>query len=359
MALSGAYNIWDELILDAEIAFFRSKYPEAKMTIMTYDPRSFVGEKEGIEYLSFFPNNIRKYPFQNIRHFLWQSFAISRHDLIVVGGGWIFFDNEAKIRMSKILFEWRTRLFFARLYDRKVCFFGISMEIAKEENLRFFRGFFQEEDTVLVRDERSRELLAEIGVQAEVIVDPVLLGKGVSNLLPKSPKKVGISLRGGFLLSQDQKSIQSIVSTLQKQWYEIVFLSHSLAGDIHHNDYDFVKMLFGDTYPITKTLTETLEAYKNIDVVVAMRLHSVILGMLHGIPTLPILYGPKVVSLVDKFDLRKYALETHEIDESLFFEKFSLLLNDYDFLQDKIVQNTTKMREKSLQKLEKMDMIGV
>ena len=73
-------------------------------------------------------------------------------------------------------------------------------------------------------------------------------------------------------------------------------------------------MLFGDKYPITTTLAETLEAYKNIDLVIAMRLHSVILGMLHGIPTLPILYGPKVASLAEEFDLKKYSLETNEIE---------------------------------------------
>ncbi len=69
------------------------------------------------------------------------------------------------------------------------------MEIAKEENLRLFRGFFREEDTVLVRDMRSRELLQGIGVNALVIVDPVFLGEARKNPLPKTPKKIGISLR--------------------------------------------------------------------------------------------------------------------------------------------------------------------
>ncbi len=115
-------------------------------------------------------------------------------------------------------------------------------------------------------------------------------------------------------MSQDQKNLQSIISKLESDGYDIVFLSHSLRGDIHHNDYDFVNLLFGDKYPITTTLAETLEAYKNIDLVIAMRLHSVILGMLHGIPTLPILYGPKVASLAEEFDLKKYSLETNEIE---------------------------------------------
>lgn len=38
---------------------------------------------------------------------------------------------------------------------------------------------------------------------------------------------------------------------------------------------------------------ETLQAYKSIDIMIAMRLHAMILSAQHGIPFISISYGPK------------------------------------------------------------------
>lgn len=64
--LSGAYNLGDELILRSEIDLFQKYFPEAEFTIATYDENSFFGSKKNIEFISFFPNNIKKKFFQNI-----------------------------------------------------------------------------------------------------------------------------------------------------------------------------------------------------------------------------------------------------------------------------------------------------
>ena len=55
MVLSGAYNLGDELILTSEIDWLKNRFPEAKMTIATYDEKSFLGDQEKYHFLSFFP----------------------------------------------------------------------------------------------------------------------------------------------------------------------------------------------------------------------------------------------------------------------------------------------------------------
>lgn len=104
--LSGAYNLGDEMILRSEIDYFKNRFPKAKITVATYDEKSFVGDKTGIRFVSFFPNGIKKHPFRNIA-FLWQNIvATFRADMVVIGGGGIIFDNEPNISFEKNLFEW-------------------------------------------------------------------------------------------------------------------------------------------------------------------------------------------------------------------------------------------------------------
>lgn len=159
MVLSGAYNLGDELILTSEIDWLENRFPEAKMTIATYDEKSFLGDQEKYHFLSFFPNNIKKFPFQNLKYFFQTIWTIWKSDLIVIGGGGIFFDNEPGISFQKNLFEWELRLFFSRLFRKKVIFMGISLEVKKEENQKKLAKIFQKNDLILVRDTQSAEIL--------------------------------------------------------------------------------------------------------------------------------------------------------------------------------------------------------
>lgn len=92
--LSGAYNLGDELILRSEIDFFKKKFPHGKISVVTYDENSFFGERENITFFSFFPNNFREKFLQNIFYFWKNAFEIATSDIVVIGGGGIFFDNE-------------------------------------------------------------------------------------------------------------------------------------------------------------------------------------------------------------------------------------------------------------------------
>ena len=140
------------MILRAEYDFFRDTYPTSKISVATFDTSSTFGEDEIVSYISYFPNGIRKNPIKNIFYFLRQTWAMLSHELIVIGGGGIFFDNEKNASFDKILWEWRMRIFFARLMRRKIVFCNISIEVKKEENLLKLCKIFSPSDTILVRD---------------------------------------------------------------------------------------------------------------------------------------------------------------------------------------------------------------
>lgn len=80
-------------------------------------------------------------------------------DLVIVGGGGIFFDNEPGISFQKNLLEWKIRLFWARIFRKKVLFLGISVEVKQEENQKKLAKIFHKNDKIFPRDERSTKIL--------------------------------------------------------------------------------------------------------------------------------------------------------------------------------------------------------
>lgn len=157
--LSGAYNLGDELILRSEIDFFKRKFPSANISVATYDENSFFGEKKNLYFFSFFPNNFRKKFFKNIFYFWKNALEIATSDIVVIGGGGIFFDNEPGISFQKNLLEWKIRLFWARLFRKKVIFMGISVEVKNEANQKKLAKIFCQNDSIFPRDERSTKIL--------------------------------------------------------------------------------------------------------------------------------------------------------------------------------------------------------
>lgn len=192
--LSGKYNLGDELILRSEIDFFQKKFPNANFSIATYDEKSFVGNKKNIKFFSFFPNGIKKNFFKNIGYFLKNIFEIFRSDMIIFGGGGIFFDNEPGISFKKNLFEWKLRLFFARIFLKKVVFMGISIEVKKDENQAKLAKIFSKKDIIFPRDARSTLVLQKFGIPTETLYDSVFLNP-FQKKISKKIETIGISLR--------------------------------------------------------------------------------------------------------------------------------------------------------------------
>ena len=98
-----------------------------------------------------------------------------RADLVVVGGGGIFFVNEIGISFSRILTKWKYRLQIARCFGARIMFFAISLEIRDQKNLEALKSVFHHHDFILCRDALSSAKLASIGILSETISDAVFL----------------------------------------------------------------------------------------------------------------------------------------------------------------------------------------
>ena len=100
---TGACNLGDEHILAEEVRYLLIKFPDAHISIATYDENATremlenllsVNLEKRISFLSYFPHGLRSRFFQNIYYFAHNIVSIFQADLVIIGGGGLFYDSE-------------------------------------------------------------------------------------------------------------------------------------------------------------------------------------------------------------------------------------------------------------------------
>ncbi len=172
---------------------------------------------------------------------------------------------------------------------------------------------------VTVRDDSSQYLLTKLGIEAEVVDDPVMYDNAwektwTSSLIKIlesksfdmndlseidfSSKRVWLALRKWYFSKSwsDQieiAMIKEIITYIEHAWWDIILLPHSFhKADPQANDYDFLSQF---DYAITQSMQDTYWYYKDnkLDIVLAQRLHSMILSHVYSIPYVALSYSKK------------------------------------------------------------------
>lgn len=324
---TGAYNLGDELILLQEYEYLSHRYEGATFSVFTYDSKSsLLPAGDHIQYVSYFPNAFKKHPFRNLWYFIQTIRHIRKSDLVVIGGGGILYDGEVGQSFKKQLTEWKIRIRIAEWFAKPILYWSIGVNVREENREKLLPLFSAPNTTVTVRDSGSKRLLEEIGIKAELVFDPVLTyDPEVPKLLPKRRPKVGLSFRRGYL-RDEMENIEKIITMLQYEGFEPILLNHSFhAIDPHNNDSVFLSSL-RSKYSLheTATIEETLEAYKELEFVIGMRLHSLILSFVHTIPFFAISYEKKTDEFIRSIGY-DFILAARTFDIEVFKTQFSEL----------------------------------
>lgn len=331
------YNLWDELILKQEYEYLKNRYSNPEFFIFTYNKESsLLPVDEKIEYISYFPKNIKKRPFLNLKYLFSNITAILKSDLIIIGGWWLIYEKEVQ-KSSSPVWQWKLRVFFAKLFFKKIIWLAVGISYSKEKMNDLKYLFNWKNVFVSVRDIKSQNLLDSINIQSSVLPDPVFSYENSKKLNDKS-KLIWISLRYKYL-KDEENNIKQIILYLSKKWYDITFISHSIhEEDRLANDYlllrDFAKKY---NLWITRTIKDTLSTYPNLKFVIWMRLHSLVLSTIFDIPFLALNYWVKTDELLKNLEY-DYNIPSKVFDFSDFIKKFDKL---------EVEQNSVKLALKS------------
>lgn len=327
-------NLWDELILKNTISHFEKIYNSKKLhfNVFSYDPKNPFIKQKNISYHEYFPNDIKKISkiWNNIQNFFDTLSILKSTDLVIIWGGWLFFDNESSVGTLKNINQWLFRKKIIEKYNKKIIFHWIWInfeEYNHDTRDEKIKQLFTWVESVSVRDSFSKKYLERFWIIAEYIYDPVYsdngkytenqsLQIGKCNISDFSKalfweydfknKKVWFALRW-FNWETYEKQIIGVLEYLIQKWAEITILPHSFhKHDPQSNDLVFFQNLLKKYYvsdalksvnslAITQSMQDTYNIYtkQKCDLVIASRLHSIILSRVYHIPYFAVSYSRK------------------------------------------------------------------
>jgi len=293
--ISGYYgfdNLGDELILKAIIEHLRALDPNMDITVISASPWRTVNLHPSI-------NSVSR---MNIPHIIK---ALRQCELFISGGGGLLQDTTGQ---GSVLYYLGWGYIAKKIFHKKVMLYAQGIgPLNRSLSRSLVRRWLNKMDLITLREDKSLELLRDLGINEGIIkitADPVL---GLAH--PDCPSGASRGKLGvGVVLRQDKEKLQSV-----KSWCDI------LLKMIHTCNVRVVLLPFQDpndlklSLAIKENLKDTVELevwdkltdifafYDEVDILVSMRLHALILAAVCGKPMIGINYDPKIDNFLRLF----------------------------------------------------------
>ncbi|QIB69136.1 polysaccharide pyruvyl transferase CsaB [Aminipila butyrica] len=353
--ISGYYgfnNIGDESILRAVVDNLRSRLADTEITVLSQDPVS-TAEKYGVYSAS------RKSLLSILQE-------VKKCDLLISGGGSLLQDVTSK----KSILYYLIIMWMAQLFRKKVFIYSQGIgPINANLNRRLTAWTLSKVSGIVVRDEASKEFLAEIGVnpaKVAVTADPVLRIKPVPlEIGQEILRKEGIQLREeglivGFAIRERKLDSQfvdelclAIHQLVEEQQAQIVLIPFHYSEDLAVIE-ELEKRLGDQVSSIKhKYLTnEMLSIIGNMDLLVGVRLHALIHSAIMNVPMIGISYDPKINSFMKSMGM-KALCSIYDFSSQDFIEEFNKTIRHKEVIQRRVQENMVSL-VKSLDTNEEM-----
>jgi polysaccharide pyruvyl transferase CsaB len=297
----GGRNLGDEAILTSLLTNLRIRRPDAWVLVFSRCPDHTRRAHRDVDVVG------------------WEGMSrdhaadvMSRLDLLVLGGGGILYNTEARryLRLVRVAQERRVPGFVYAV--------GAG-PLTEEVDCGMVREILGEAVDVTVRDEESKVVLEEAGVACHVGVtaDPALLlqpeafgGRTLrAEGVPAGRHLVGMSVRepGRAAEHLDANEYHQLIAhvgdfLVHRLKATIVFvpmerddIRHAHAVVARMTAAEHCRILHGDYRP-----AQILGFMRHLDLAVGMRLHFLIFAALAGIPLLPLPYAGKVFDFAQR-----------------------------------------------------------
>jgi len=348
--ISGYYgfnNIGDESILRTLIDNLQEKLPNVDVTVLSQDPAQTSG-KYGVKAA-------RRMSLWDILRSVW------RCDLLLSGGGSLLQDATSGRSILYYLFILR----LAQLLRKQTFIYSQGIgPITTPRNRRLTASVLRRTDGIVVRDAKSRDLLLEIGVPEQLIhvtADPVIRVKKADTALgleilaregcPREPGQLTV----GWAV-KSRRPNRAFLQEVRRcvLWLREAYGAQSVLIPFFHDEDLSVceavaEELGGQVGCLRQKYLseETLSIIGCMDVLVGVRLHSLIYAAVMGVPMIGVSYDPKV----DSF-LASIRRPTPFTVEEFTLEKFQAAFRDTMEHREEIRTTTAQCLEGLISKLD-------
>lgn len=355
IVLSGYYgfdNAGDEALLTAIVREIKRFKPDAEFTVLSGNPKR-TSDVHGIRAVS------RINPWVLLRE-------IKKADLVLSGGGSLLQDVTGPLSIPYYL----GIVALAKMLRKPVAFYAQGVgPVNGWLGKVLIRTVVNRVDLITLRDADSERLLKSLGVTKPPLVvtaDPVFslfptpeqveMGKNIlSQMGLKERQVVGMALRDWH--PEGERSLAAMSDLLAGKGYEILFIPFQYSEDLRVLQRVESYMLATPHF-LTKQISsgELMGLVSNLQVLVGMRLHSLIFASVAGVPFAGIAYDPKVLSFLELFGERPLN-EGRDMDPYEAAVRVELMLKERDERSLKIKEKIAKLKEKSRQTA--MEVLGL
>jgi len=333
--LAGYYgfgNLGDEAILEMVLIQLLEITDRNNITVLS-------GNKKET-YKKYNINTVNRYNILSIIRKLISS------DALVFVGGSILKDVTSKRSIYYYLFLIK----LAKVMGNKVIMLSQGIgPILNERSKKITSNTLNKVDSITVRDKQSKEFLQQIGVienKIHLSSDPVINFRSEENqnFRNNGKKKVCFSLRNWKNASVSDK-ISHVVERLIENNIECFFIPFYYNEDLEL--ITEIEKNIGDNAVFYKDRLSTNEAYdiiKNMNLLVGVRLHSLIFAAAADVPFVAVSYDHKVDHFVESVNM-SVACSIDNIDEELLYKEIIKKLENEGVERQKLSRSVKKLRE--------------
>ena len=357
----GFGNTGDEAILAAIRAGLAARVPSISCVVISGDPQQ-TSSQHGVEAISWLdlPG---------------MGDAVRGSDLTIVGGGGLLQDHWG-VDPGTLLTQRHYGISFyagpavlAALAGKPLALAGLGVgPLSSREARRMVRGVCEASSFLSVRDEGSRNLLLEAGVEPHRITlstdaafllpaerirpEDVLMATGVE---PRAPI-VGVALRP-WLLGVDQERFEREVAGALDRFVEktggtLLLVPFQESARPEEDDASLAsrvrqRLQHADravVLPSPRPPAEAAGLLAGCDLVVAMRLHAAIFAVAGGVPAVSIAYDPKVSALSARFGLDSLVVPLAEVSAKNLSSRMESALAERDRLKASLSSMAAQQR---------------
>lgn len=299
----GMKNLGDEALLQVFLQELPRVLPHYSPIVYSYRPDQI---RKDYEVSSTYIRGSKK-------RWIFQQWSLLRNRLFVLGGGGLLHDYGPD---SSGVRSWLSLLRRSQKLGRKTSLFFIGVdEIRYEESRKLIAEVIPKVDFITVRDKRSADFFSEIGLRKKIheVIDPAILlvDPKCRCKFKNSTPRVAVCLRHWFKSSMETENSSlfhkildelalSLDQLIKQYGAEIIFFP---MRDIEKDDDRIINQQVFERLKykklarcvsFTPSVPEFINALDEIDILIGMRLHSLILASAKGIPVIAIEYMPKV-----------------------------------------------------------------
>lgn len=242
---------------------------------------------------------------------------ISRCDILISGGGSLLQDVTSMKSLLYYLWVINVALFFKK--DVVIFAQGIG-PINNKFGAFLTKKTLQKCTLVSVRDRKSRLLLKNWDIDADLVCDP-LFDLQIDRALPEN--KVGVQLRSFKTMNETllKKLAEHINKEFTNKEIEIYSFQDALDLEVCKRFEEILKSINPEIKTkliYNQTPQEVLEKLSKLDYMIAMRFHACLIALKYGIRTLAICYDVKVEKLAEEAQIPAVSMYADEDYDQLF-----------------------------------------